>query len=232
MAKSPMKTAVVIGAKSDIYKGLKPMLGDWTLVEFYGPNDFPSMYPYPEFDKWDAMLIPMGRVAPVGNWWDLPEDQFDLCVESNIMKPMHMLRLLWYWRNPNASVCFFAGSNPNKPMAGYLPYHLGKMALLKTVEQLDHETPDAKFFALAPGYVPTKIHKPTLESGWPNERIARGDSGTPIERIYECLKWCIAQPKEVVGGRNIAVSDPWDKEGFAEKLKSNPSLLKLRRVEC
>jgi hypothetical protein len=86
-----------------------------------------------------------------------------------------------------------------------------------------------KFFALAPGYVRTKIHKATLETNWPNERIARGDDGTSIEKIYDCLKWCIGQPKEVVGGRNICVSDM--RETLAEELKANPSMFKLRRIE-
>lgn len=212
--------AVVIGSGSEIYQGIRPMLeaDGWELSNLIGL-------------PWSVCLVPMGRVAPVGNWWGLSETEFKDCVESNILKPVRFLTRMWPYRLPNASVCFFAGSNPQKPMAGYAPYHLGKMALLKTVEQLDFETPDAKFFALGPGYVPTSIHKATLEKNWPNERIARGDNGTPIKRIYECLKWCVSQPKEVVGGRNIAVSDPWENPEFIEALKANPSLNKLRRIE-
>jgi len=114
-------------------------------------------------------------------------------------------------------------------MAGYSPYNAGKMALLKVCEQLDFETPDAKFFALGPGYVPTKIHKATLDAGWKNERIERG-GGTSFEKIYDCLKWCISQPKEVIGGRNICVSDNYGPE-LTAKLSLHPSMYKLRRME-
>ena len=98
-------------------------------------------------------------------------------------------------------------------------------------DQIDYESPDCKVFALGVGYVKTKIHKATLDAKWPNERIARGDDGTPIERIWGCLKWCIQAPKSAVGGRNIVVSDPWDTTPLAERLIDNPSLFKLRRIE-
>jgi NAD(P)-dependent dehydrogenase (short-subunit alcohol dehydrogenase family) len=114
-------------------------------------------------------------------------------------------------------------------MFGYAPYHAAKMAVNKTVEQLYYETPACKFFALGPGYIDTKIHKPTLEKNWYNPRIEKGNPNT-VEQVYECLKWCIEQPKEVIGGRNICVSDPYGPE-LAERLKANQSLYKLRRVE-
>ena len=182
-------------------------------------------------DRWDLVLCAIGVVAPVGHWADQEEAFFDECIRSNVILPINMVRTLWKNRRPGASVCFFGGSNPQKIMNGYLPYNMSKMALLKAVEQIDYESPDCKVFALGVGYVKTKIHKATLDAKWPNERIARGDDGTPIERIWGCLKWCIQAPKSAVGGRNIVVSDPWDTTPLAERLIDNPSLFKLRRIE-
>jgi hypothetical protein len=93
---------------------------------------------------------------------------------------------------------------------------------------MDFETPECKFFALGPGYMDTKIHKPTLDANWPNERIARGNPNS-IEDVYYCLKWCLDQSKEVVGGRNICVSDMGKVN--APAYLANPNLYKLRRVE-
>lgn len=210
----------VAGDQSDIAKGLVPFLE--VEHEVHGWNRGKSFFA----TVWHVAIICLGKVAPVGPWakgdW---VDNFD----SNVLLPVKIVQLLWDSRLANASVCFMAGSNPQRIMSGYAPYNASKMALLKVVEQLDYESPDAKFFALGPGYVNTKIHKPTLEAHWPNERIAKGNP-TPIEKIYDCLKWCISQPKEVVGGRNICVSDPYGPE-LAERLKNNPNLYKLRRVE-
>jgi NAD(P)-dependent dehydrogenase (short-subunit alcohol dehydrogenase family) len=134
---------------------------------------------------------------------------------------------VWSKRRPKATVIWFAGSNPQKIMDGYSAYNTSKMAVLKLVEQLDHETPDCKFVAFGPGYAKTKIHDATLKANWPNERIARGDDGNSMEDIYKAMMWCVRQEKEVVGGRNICVSDL----ATAGHLRSWPNLYKLRRNE-
>jgi len=215
--------AIILGSKSDIARELVKCLNadNWSVTGWCRNEVLP-------LTPWNLIIITLGRVAPVGKWMDNDPYSWDECVNSNLLLPIRQLRRLWHKREPNASVCFFAGSNPQKPMAGYSAYNAGKMGLLKVVEQLNFETPDTKFFALGPGYVPTKIHKATLEAGWKNERIDRG-GGTPIEKIYECLKWCIAQPKEVVGGRNVCVSDI--RIGLEDELRANPSMFKLRRIE-
>lgn len=210
---------IILGSNSDIAKALEPMFtaDGWEIQRWH--RDSNIRY----FGAWDAVLVALGQVAPIGNWWDL---RFDDCMESNFLLPMRLLKTIWPNRKANASVCFMAGSNPNKIMRGYAPYHASKMALVKNVEQLDVESPDCKFFALAPGYVDTKIHKATLEAGWPNERIAKG-SPARIEDIYKCLSWCLAQPKEIVGGRNICATDNLELLSRA----TNPNLYKLRRVQ-
>lgn len=216
--------ALIIGSKSDIAGDIQIRLMEdgWAVRGWHRDSRR-----IPEF-KWNLCLIALGRVAPVGNWWELNDKEFDDCIESNALAPIRLLRSVWYLREQPTTVCFFAGSNPQKPMSGYSAYNLGKMGLLKLCEQLDLESHDAKFVALAPGYIPTKIHKPTIERGWKNERIERG-GGTPLVKVYETLKWIISQPKEVVGGRNICVSDL--RPDLDKRLKENPSMFKLRRVE-
>src|SRR3990167_3280137 len=225
-----MKNCLVLGSKSDIAKGLMPMLerDGWSVS---GWNRETPDSEFAAMGRWDLVLCALGTVAPVGYWWNQPYWQFDDCFEANILLPMRLLRTVWSKRNPESVVCFMGGSNPQRIMDGYAPYNASKMGLLKLVEQLDHESPDCRIFALGPGYVrDSKIHQPTLEANWPNERIARGDAGTPIERIYEGLKWCIAQDKSVVGGRNVCASDAFGPQ-LAALLKSNQSMFKLRRIE-
>jgi NAD(P)-dependent dehydrogenase (short-subunit alcohol dehydrogenase family) len=226
---------VILGDRSDIARQMMPMLekDGW---EVQGWHRNQGHGPLSIFDigmpKWDLCLIPLGRVAPVGFWADQDQDDWEAAIYSNVLLPIRLLRELWPDHNPGASICFFAGANPNKPMENYSAYSVGKMALLKACEHLDLESTDAKFFALAPGVVLTKIHQATIEAGARNEVLERAQKtgGVPIERIYECLKWCIAQPKEVVGGRNICVSDKPDSM-LAHLLKVRPNMYKLRRNE-
>jgi NAD(P)-dependent dehydrogenase (short-subunit alcohol dehydrogenase family) len=173
--------------------------------------------------------------GPVGLWHELDVDRIREGIETNLLTPITLVRLLMSFRNPGASVCFLAGSNPNMIMPGYFAYNVSKMALLKAVEQMDYETPDAKFFALGPGTILTKIHQATLEARWQNPKLEAAlnddaDQQPKIQRVYNTLKWCIAQPKEVVGGRNICASDV-QLDDMARRLKEDNALWKLRRHE-
>ena len=116
------------------------------------------------------------------------------------------------------------------------------MMLFKMTELLDDETPEAKFFILGPGMVRTKIQRQSVLAGPTRaanyDRVMQfmeaGDTlhgeGTPHQRIYDCLKWCLAQPKEVIGGRNIYVpSGEWENPQMPELLKADKGMFKLRR---
>jgi NADP-dependent 3-hydroxy acid dehydrogenase YdfG len=211
---------LIIGSNSDIAQAITPMLvRDGHRVEGWSRDqDLPLM-------GWDLLIITIGQVSPVGNWWD-QGDSWEKCVRSNLFVPLHLLKRVWYRRNKSGStVIWFGGSNPQKIMKGYSAYNTSKMAVLKLVEQLDFETPDCRFIAFGPGYVKTKIHKATLEANWPNERIERGDEGNSMTSVYEALMWCV-EHRDECGGRNICVSDfkgdsqYWNKDQF-----------KLRRIE-
>lgn len=212
--------AILLGSNSDIAKGLTPLLeADGWIVSGWARWSIP-------YDFWDLIIVCIGTVAPVGVWHQQPT--WDESIITNLVTPVWLLRALWEYHRTGASICFLAGSNPNKVHLNYSAYAVAKMALLKVCEHFDAETPDAKFFALNPGYVDTKIHKPSIEAGID----LSGRVSTPMERIYGALKWAIAQPKDVIGGRNLCVSDPWDANyDFAAYLKANPSMFKLRRVE-
>ena len=224
---------ILLGSDSDIAKGLLPFLEkDYKVYHWKRGSGDPSEY----VERWDLCIIALGAIAPVGLWHEVDGEQWEACMESNLLLPLHLLRQLWPKRALPASVCWFAGSNPNMIMSGYSAYNCSKMAVLKAVEQLDYESFDAKFFALGPGIVNTKIHRATLEANWDNPKLmqalAKGHS-TPMEAIHKCLQWCIRHPKDVIGGRNICISDPWDMPSMdtAYYLEQHPDHWKLRRKE-
>lgn len=233
------KNCIILGDRSEIAQGLQPMLeADGYHVTGWNRNT-PEKYLRRYFPQWDLILCAIGSVAPVGHWSKVNPDAWDESVRVNCLLPIRLVREIWHNRLPNASVCFLAGANPNKAGPNYSGYYTGKMALLKAIETIDAETPDAKFFALAPGIVFTKIHKPTMDSGIVNDGLEarRAVGGTPIKEIYQALQWCIREPKSVVGGRNICVSDlcldhdAYQDDILAESLVIDQSKFKLRRIQ-
>ncbi len=213
-----MKTCLRLGANSDIAKGILPYLEkEYTVVQWKRGDLAPLM-------QWDVCIITVGTVKPVGLWHSVDQWEWEECVRSNLTTPFMLLRAVWPHRNPDATVIWYSGSNPNRIMKGYSGYHASKMSVLKLVEQLDDESkPDCRMIAFGPGYVKTKIHEATLKANWPNERIARGDDGNSMEDIYSAMMWCIAN-RDLAGGRNICVSD-------IGKDMSHPDFGKLRRIE-
>lgn len=224
-----MKVAIVIGSNSDIMKALTPML-EADGYEVTGWHTGQKVV----WPRWDLAIIALGKVAPVGLWHDVNVVHWYECIYSNLTAPFEKLRSIWSKRNlVDSTVIWFAGSNPQKIMAGYSAYNTSKMAVLKLIEHLDAETPNCKFVALGPGYVKTKIHEATLKAKWPNERIERGDEAS-MEDIYKTMMWCISQPKEVVGGRNICVSDISKRtytDSLVSALENDQETFKLRRRE-
>lgn len=223
---------IILGDRSEIAQGIKPMLeADGYHVTGWN-RDTPEKYLRRYCPQWDLLICAIGSVAPVGHWSTVLSEDWAESVRVNCTLPIQLLRDAWHNHKPDASVCFLAGANPNRAGPNYSGYYTGKMALLKAIETIDAETLDAKFFALAPGIVFTKIHNPTMASGIRNEGLEarRLVGGTPIEKIYEALKWCVEQPKEVVGGRNICVSD-LNGGPLSARLEGNESLFKLRRIE-
>lgn len=221
--------AIIIGSASEIGAHIAESLkhDGWEVIGWKRGESFPA-------EPWDLVVFAIGRVAPVGHWAEQRYHEWTMAIESNLLLPFRVLGYLWPYRRESASVCFMAGSNPQRIMPGYSAYNTSKMALLKMCEQLDAETQGTKFFALGPGYIKTKIHAATKEAGWPNAVIDSGREGGSMEDVYEALMWCVSQPKEVVGGRNICVSDLKKQMvmgTLADQLKASQSMFKLRRVE-
>jgi NAD(P)-dependent dehydrogenase (short-subunit alcohol dehydrogenase family) len=188
--------------------------------------------------RWDLLVCCIGVLDPIGKFFETFKDEWEVNVHSNVLLPLQLLRYVWDLHNPGASVCFFSGAGTSRSAATYSAYSASKIMLFKMTELLDDEEPDAKFFILGPGMVRTKIQQQTLNAGERADNYARvkkfmseGDelhkTGTSHERIYECLKWCLSMPKEVIGGRNIYVPDSFGPE-LEDKLRKNPNAQKLR----
>jgi len=230
---STVPRAIIVGEHSDIGAEISSrLIADVWRVRGWSRGDNLEYISEP----WDLLLIPLGRVSPVGPWHTQRPEDFIETLESNLTLPYSFVHRLWPLHRPGASICFMAGSNPNKPMPGYLSYSVSKMALLKLCEHLDLEMTDAKCFAIAPGTVLTKIHDATRRAQWDNPVLKQADEEgenrqAKIDRIYGCLKWCIEQPKEVVGGRNICASDPWTQPWHSLWLRQLSYRHKLRRHE-
>ena len=227
---------VILGGNSGIGQELgKRFVADGDRVSSWTRHD----PPVPE--SWDLIVCCIGVLKPIGKFFETDRQEWHENYISNLIVPLELLRVLWPFRKAAAAVCFFSGAGTSNSAKTYSAYATAKIALFKMTELLDDEYADCKFFILGPGMVRTKIQQQTLDAGARADNFARvmkfmneGDvlhgSGTSHDRIYECLKWCLSLPKEVIGGRNIYVPDEFGPT-LEEKLRADPRYYKLRRKE-
>lgn len=180
---------------------------------------------------WDLLVVAAGTYEPLGTFWTCNADDWEMCVQVNALGPLRFLRLMYPSRRPGASVCFFAGPNPNRANPTYTAYMAGKAVLHKACEDIQAETPDLKLFILGPGLTRTKMLDQTIKAGeragWYHrvkEFLASGEQGTSFKDIYDMLRVCMES--DWSRGRNIHIKDNW--RGI---YGLNEHMYKLRRHE-
>jgi NAD(P)-dependent dehydrogenase (short-subunit alcohol dehydrogenase family) len=185
---------------------------------------------------WDELIVAPGTLEPIGNFEDIDFDDWSTSFSVNFLNQLRAVQKLLNCRNKGASVLFFAGGGTNSAADRFSAYTASKIALIKMTELLDSEIKDAKFSILGPGWIKTKIHNQTIKakedagSAYVTtiKRMENSEFGS-IEELLDCMDWIYAQPKKIVGGRNISFQqDKW-KSDLAKIFESDPSAGKLRR---
>lgn len=192
--------------------------------------------------QWSTFISCVGTEEPIGNFFACDFDAWEQSVIVNSMAQLRVLHTLYPFRRQGqvSHVVFFAGGGTNNPFTNYSAYCASKILLIKMCELLDDENKDLNVFVIGPGWVRTKIHKQTLDhpaGARQNyqrtiEFLRSEAPGTSYDDIYDCINWCIAQGRDVAGGRNFSVvHDPWRQGGepLAEQLRGDPDMFKLRR---
>lgn len=190
---------------------------------------------------WDFLLFATGSQIPVGLFEKVDIDAWISSIHLNFLNQMKILHRLLPMRNPQTkekSVLFFAGGGTNNPVNHYSAYTLAKIGLIKACELLDAEISDVKFSIIGPGWVKTKIHQATLDSGekWAGKNFEKtkqklaSNECVPISDVIHSFEWILSQPKKLVGGRNFStVFDKWGTQELEKLLSLDENMYKLRR---
>lgn len=191
-----------------------------------------------EYKGWDVVIITIGSMIPIGRFFKTDKTEWEQAFINNLFYGLRLLRDIYQYKRPGASVVFFGGPNPNIATKNYSAYTASKVALTKLVECLDEEEDndseaDCKFMILGPGKVKTKIQNQTIEAGHKAgenyqrvKEFMKSGKSTSHDEVYEFVKTCISYPKELIGGRNISIRDDW--KNFR---KVGYNKFKLRRSE-
>lgn len=185
-----------------------------------------------------AVLPPVG---PVGTW---DAAAFRSSLDVNVMGTLlPILTSLDFMRDRGGSVVTFSGGGATRPMPRYDAYAASKAAVVRLTENLASELAGAgiRFNSVAPGFVATEMHEATLSAGpglsgaayfEKTRQIVASGTGDSPERAASLVAFLLSEEAEGISGRLLSARwDPWEETGFRERLRADPDLATLRRID-
>jgi 3-oxoacyl-[acyl-carrier protein] reductase len=182
----------------------------------------------------------LGPIGPPGSW---EVDAFRQTVEINLVGTLlSILSLLAPLRAGHGAVVAFSGGGATSPLPRFDAYAASKAAVVRLVENLAVElAPDGvRINCVAPGFVATAIHQATIDAGpqlagdayYERTRRALDIGGDSAETAAELTAFLLSHDAEGITGRLVSARwDPWTDPAFRERLRSDPDLARLRRID-
>lgn len=190
---------------------------------------------------WDVLMTCPATMEPIAPFVDCDFSAWERSVALNFTRQAELIHAALPFRRGSPDfmpiVILWAGPGTNNAPLNYSAEIVAKISQIKLCELLDAEIQDCRFVIIGPGWVATKTHIETIEAGAragtnferTKEKLASQDC-TPMSRILEFVDWAIAQPRQVISGRNFSiVHDIWGQQKLSDKLAATPDAFKLRR---
>ena len=188
----------------------------------------------------DGLIVATGSVEPIGPTRSVDLGEVERALRAQPVAAIGLVQafatLLDAGRSP--SVVLFSGGGATAPLPRYTAYALAKVAIVRLVENLALEEPGWKVNAVAPGFVATGIHEPTLAAGaevagpYHEETRRRLGEAVPPTAASALVAFLLSDESRGISGRLIsAVWDDWRQERCQTLLREHPSFARVRRID-
>jgi NAD(P)-dependent dehydrogenase (short-subunit alcohol dehydrogenase family) len=140
------------------------------------------------------------------------------------------------------AVVTFAGGGATAPQPRYDAYATSKAAVVRLTENIACELAGrgVRCNAVSPGFVATEIHAATLRAGaevvgedyfaTTTRQLEQG--GVPARDGAELTAFLLGEGAQGITGKLISAPwDPWREESFRQRLREEPDLATVRRID-
>ena len=187
-------------------------------------------------NNWTHIIFCNGNLNPIEKFTKTKFEKWKNSLQVNFLSTINILSLLLKNNKKKRKILLFAGGGTNNAVKYYSSYTLSKILLIKFTELLDYEEKNIHISILGPGWIKTKIHKPTLKSkikGLENKKIAKKilkkDNKQDLSKLNLCIDW-IFKHSSKISGRNISLKfDKWGVRSLLKRFDNDKNLYKLRR---
>lgn len=167
-------------------------------------------------DDLDALVHCVGTQEPVGPIATSDPEAWASSVNTNLIGTYRTVRaaLPALEHARDARILLFSGGGAFSPRPNFSAYGASKAGVVALMEALAGEVPEnISVNCVAPGYVATEIHAPTLAAG--EEKVGmleyqhanRGDTGQ-MASVVACVRHLLSPDARGLTGKSISV--PWD----------------------
>ena len=182
----------------------------------------------------------LGPIGPPGSW---EIGAFRHTIEVNLVGTLlAVVSLLEPLRASRGAVVLFSGGGATAPLPNFDAYAATKAAVVRLAENLAVELAvDAvRVNCVALGFVATAIHRATIEAGpqlagndfYERTRQTLEKGGDSPELAAELTAFLLSDDAKGITGRLISARwDPWQGAAFRERLRNDPNLGMLRRID-
>jgi len=191
----------------------------------------------------DGLVTAAAVLAPVGPLGSYTPAEFWATMRVNVLGT---LLAVYHCRasleTAGGSVVAFSGGGATSPQPRYDAYATSKAAVVRLAENLAAELAGrgVRVNAVSPGFVATGIHAATLDAdpGLVGEEHLASverkleEGGVPVEWGAELTAFLLSDRAAGITGKLVAAPwDPWDDPAFHQRLREEPDLATLRRVD-
>jgi NAD(P)-dependent dehydrogenase (short-subunit alcohol dehydrogenase family) len=183
----------------------------------------------------------IGPIGPVGTWEVAAfRETIDVNLTGTILAILTGLPAL---QSSQGSIVTFSGGGATSPMPRFDAYAASKAAVVRLTENLATELRDVGIRAnsIAPGFVMTDMHDATLEAGpelagtdyfQRTQTASETNQGDSPQLAADLVSFLISDVSAGITGKLLSARwDPWQDSEFQERLRKDPHLATLRRID-
>ncbi|MHB8731341.1 MAG: SDR family NAD(P)-dependent oxidoreductase [bacterium] len=197
-------------------------------------------------DRLDVLINCAGTIGAIGPVELADSDEWWGTLRVNLFGTYAMTRhaLPLLQRSEDGRILNFAGGGAFGPRLNYSAYACSKAAVVRLTECLAAELAPVNIAvnAVAPGFVATGHHRPTIEAGVERagalayrrtKEAMEQDAAPQIDKVADCVRRLLAPDLRGLTGKTISVNfDPWRSGRFREYCAeiTRSDLYALRRI--
>ncbi len=188
----------------------------------------------------EGLVCAAGIIGPVGRFDAVSIDAVTETLAVNLIGTLLALRhAVPRLERSGGRAVAFSGGGATSPLPRYDAYATSKAAVVRLVENIAPTT-SVEINCVAPGFVATRMHQATLEAGPESagaayyartrEQLAAG--GFPPSEAAALVGFLLSDDAAGITGRLLSAQwDPWRDAAFRARLRGDPNLARLRRID-